>query len=383
MAKTFANTGNYNLGKNSATEMLLASFEGQVVTWVSKGGISSTRVYGSGTQRSMRMFHQRLCSIRGIGNFAGEAQNERESREAGKATLTVNDGTLFSSTLSVKGDDVYTLAALQGKNLHNVTADTFDFLAGIRYGGTFNNAGHLIITSFDGSGSAGNAQGSIVYPNVTVKFDEIRGLGDPETNVSVTLETTTQPYHFGNGVIAVPFMFLDDGTITNTDAPDGTLTAFAIKDANEAYGEASTPAGDLKIVPVDDTQTGIGKYIIDFRVDGSEVTSGVTIDQSTGTFTFSSAPADGAMIEGIVAVPTGFPTHTTGEVASVGTIREFNGAYYVANTTTTDLPSSADWDAVTLIDPPYWGTSPGGNSVHTSSHPQHPGMSWLDYNLFG
>jgi len=383
MAKTFANTGNYNLGNNTATENLLASFEGQVVTWVSKNGVATTRLYGSGSPRSMRMFHQRLCSVREIGNFAGEAQNERESREAGKTTLTVNDGITFSSTLSLKGDDVYTIAALQGKNLHNEDADTFDFLAGIRYGGTFDDAGHLIITSFDGSGTAGNAQGSIVYPNVTVKFEEIRGLSDPESNVSVTLETTTQPYHFGNGVIAVPFMFLDDGTITNTAAPDGVLTAFAIKDANEAYGESSTPAGDLKIVPVDDTQTGIGKYVIDLRVDGSEVTTGVTVAQSTGTLTWGSAPADGAMIQGIVAVPTGFPTYDADEVVSEGFIRESSGSYYVANTATTNAPPHADWDAVTLIDPPYWGTSPGGSSINAASHPQHPGMSWLGFNLFG
>lgn len=384
MSKNF-NTGQYNLGNNSATEALLARFEGSMVSFVSRGGITTSRLYGS-PGRAILPHHQRLCSIREMSSGTGEPQNEREAREAGKLTSTINDGVEFSWTITVKGDDVYTLAALQGNNMHNLTANTIDTRAGIRYGGTFVDAGDLIITSFDKGGSEGKVIGSRVIPDCTVKFEEVPGISDPETDVTVTITSKAAPYHFGSGIVAVPFLFYDNGIITNTNAPNGILTQFAIKNANEAYGPNAAPAGNLLLQQVDADQSGIGKYVIGLRVDGAKVTTGVTVAQGTGTLTWATAPADGAKIMGIVAVPSGLPDYSASYTYSTGSpVLGSDGNTYVANTSTTNAPPHADWDAVPIIDPPYWGTSPGGEEgMYDATHPCYPGLSWLGFNkLFG
>lgn len=377
----FNNNAQFNIGNNTASESFDAPFEGAGLYWVVRGGMSSTRKFAG---RSQRTFFQRLCSIREMSEWTGEVQNEREAREAGKVSATVNDGVTFGATITVKGTDVPTLAALQGRHLHNLTTGTINMNAGIRYGETYSDAGDLIVVDYTEGGAEGNVMGGRVVANVDVKFETAPGVSDPNTDVTVTLQTKTNIYHFSNGIVPVPFLFFDDGDVTNTAAPDGTLPSFKIKDANEAYGGSTVPTEDHMLQIVDPNQSGIGRYIIGYREGGvRETTAG--INPTNATITPSSVPADGTSIYGIAAMVTGFPDGVEGENYSAGIVRQWGSGTFVANKDTTDSPTTtaADWDEVDMPAIPYWGTAVGGSSFLTATHPAHPGFSWRLYNWFG
>lgn len=380
--ENFLNNLQLNKGNGTASENLIATYEGRAVYWMSNGGVPTSRLYGN-PGRSVLPFFQRLCSVRSMDNATAEAQNERDAREAGKFSITIDDGKEWSANLTMKGGDVYTLAALQGRNLHNLVSQTINMNAGIRYGESVTDAGHIIIVQHDKGGATGRVTGSMVYPNCTVSFPEAPGITDAETDITVTITSKTNPYQFGNGIIPVPFMFFDDGVVTNAAAPTGALASFAIKDANEAYGSNAAPAGDHMLQIVDPNQSGIGKYVIDFKV-GGQLDTGATVAPATATITPSSVPADGAMLSGIVAMPTGFPDFLQGTNYSTGSIVKWDGSYYVANKFTQDDPTTTplDWDAVTLETLPYWGTV-DGSGIENSNYPNFPGWGWLGYNWFG
>lgn len=88
------------------------------------------------------------------------------------------------------------------------------------------------------------------------------------------------------------------GTITNADAPDGTLTAFVLGTGNGSYvGTPTTPTA----VMIDSTATGAAQYLYVF-VNGVDVTSQVSFNAGTKTITFTTAPANGAKMTVIYAV---------------------------------------------------------------------------------
>lgn len=88
------------------------------------------------------------------------------------------------------------------------------------------------------------------------------------------------------------------GTITNADAPDGTLTAFVLGTGNGSY--VGTPATPTAVV-IDSTATGAAQYLYVF-VNGVDVTSQVSFNAGTKTITFTTAPANGAKLNVIYGV---------------------------------------------------------------------------------
>lgn len=381
---TFINMPKVNQGQNTATETLLAQFVNSYVGWVPRGAIyDATRVYGAGTARAMAHHFHRLCSVTELTNATGELQNEREVREAGKSAGTANDGFLFSQTITFKGDDVYTVAALLGLNLNNSNTSAVTFLAGLKYGQVYTDAGDIVIQRFN---SNGNVTGGVIIPEVTVRLLDVPGVVDTEATITVNLETKKSPIQVGNGALIVPFIFLDDGTVTNTAAPDGTITAFALKNANEAYGAGSAPSGNHSFLRVDDLQSDWSKYLPSLRVGGETLgSSDVTINADTATITFGTAPVDGAKITGIAVIPSGAPDYDATKVYSAGdVVKASDGDYYVATAAPgSEVPSGSatDWTAADIPAAPYWGTSPGSDTIAKATHPMHPGTSWLDFNL--
>lgn len=365
-------------GPQASTDLLMRRFRYARVLWYTYGGILSPR-YPS----ELHFYHQ-LCSIRELANFTFDVQNENESAEAGKDPLTTNDGYSMSGTLTFKGDDVMTLAAMVGRHNHNTKGVSagVEFNAGLEFGKDYGICGAMILLS---STSDRRATVSQYIPNVRVRVLDAPGTQDAEATFEVELTSQDSIYTAPKGMVFSPFIFYDNGsTIVNANAPDGVLDTFLVKNANLAF-PAGVPAYNLLSQIIDPEAAAPEKYIHGLKLGGSAVEpSAYSYDPATSEITLNSPPADGTKLEGVVLVPSGFEDIVIGNYYGPGDVVKHSGAYYqvinAAGTNSDPTTTPADFSVLTgqLFEIPYLSHNDGQRFPLTSRR-QFPLHSWLEW----
>lgn len=369
-------TNYLSLAEKSADQNYDPSFDATRVFWYKYGGIKSP-VF---TDR-IHWFHQ-LPNIVELSTLSAEFINERDVVTSGYKRTTINDGSQFSATITFRGDDVITLAAMLGQHLHNNDIDGLNTNAAIEHGRDYGIQGALIVMS--GSSSKTLVQ-SRILTKVTLRVLQATGSTDGTNTYEVELTSRGKLYTAPKGHVFVPLMYHQDGaSIVNANAPNGVLTDFDLKNCNGSGVDQA--AALLAQTIVADLAGGSNpeQYILDMQIDGSFITSeAFSFTQTTGVLAFNIAPADGSKLEFVVCLPSGFENHVAGGTYRAGQIVYYDGSYYrcKAASPTTELPTViADWDVLTDQEfqiPLFNGAD--GAGFYTTTTPNYPEISWLDF----
>lgn len=353
-----------------------------VMLWYTYGGITSSNFPGE-----IHHWH-RLCSLNSVDAPSAELINETETQQLGKTALSTNDGTKWTTSLEFDGGDALTVAAMLGQHMGNTdnganTNVLYDSV--LQLGSDEGVKGALMFADIDTNGNLFNCQ---LLTECSVKLTSAPGatVGTDDT-FTVEIESRGEMFMAAKGCIFVPFMFYDNGsTITNASAPDGTLTAFEVKDANGAF--TTVPSYDLQFQRVRKSLSGgtsPEQYIIGLRNGGTAVSaSSYSATQNNATITFNTAPSDGAKIEGICCMATGFGTWAAGTYFPGDIVYHTGQAGYFkvsSSTVTTEEPSASptDWTLLTNQQFPVpYITDADGASFTTSGTREWPLYSWLN-----
>jgi hypothetical protein len=357
-----------------------------IPTWYKYGGIRSATKYPT------KSFHwKRLCKVSEIASITTEFANDRETVEIGKVTARTNDGKSFSTTITFRGNDVYDLMAMIGKDPWNSSTTGASLSPAIEVGRDYGVQGALIFAIQDENKKL---MGSEILTDVGVKVLESPGAAEGETTYTVELYSKGEMFRAGHGMMFTPFFFYDDGTgtgVTNSSAPDGTATAFNIKNANNAF--ASAPSYSLAPQVVrPDAATNFDKYVVEARmgaqgaVNNKLASTGTQFDFANCELEFTTVPQDGRYLEGVIQLPTGFDNHDTTKTYWPGDIvKATDGDYYVQSATgsTVEVPASAatDWDVITdqQFPVPYLNDWDNELQHRNTTTQNYAGLSWLDF----
>lgn len=341
-----------------------------VPIFVKKNGLAMPRHPG------FLPFAHRLCDILEISTFTATQNDATEVFHAGKAPYQSNSGITFEGSFTVEGNELLQVLAMIGVQSNNNSSATAEFDAVAQIGCTYEGLGDLILhAGAKGAAEKANLVRSDLIRNISI--DILEGPGwtqGGENSYSIVVKSKETILSAGKGFGWAAFLFYDNGgTITNAAAPDGVITAFAVKDANNAF---PTPyAGDLVAQRVFSGATGAQAYLVNLMLDGQAVSlDAVTFDQATSTITFTVAPDNGAILQGYVLVPTGFASWKTGSKYGPGDIVLYDGNYYIMSTaaefTSTTDPATdvANWTVLTnqTFPMPYF----------QSTNDQFPLISW-------
>lgn len=374
MAYNQTNFINLTGGQDTASETFERVFQFTDVLWMPRGGIVSPS-----DPTRLHILHQ-LCSIKDLSTFSSEIQNQQETVEAGKAPLQTDEGTIWSSTVQFKGDDILGVQAITGKLFGN-TSTTEVIFDGVLEGLTTYGTGLGDLYLFSANKNK-YLTVSTVFTDCELIPSALPGATNGDNFRSYTINCKGRVIEAPQGFAFCPIVFYDDGTnIANAAAPDGLLTTFNLKDGNYALNAPQTAA---LLAQVLDPEAGSPqKYLLNLRLNGTVINSSqYTFNQATGVITFTSAPADGAKIEVIVLLPTGFQSYDENATYRAGQVRknDADGVYYIcspvgSSTTGTFVP--ADWTALTGQNwqLPYWANL-DGLSFEQTAHPEYPLFSW-------
>lgn len=304
-------------GNDTATADNIRIGKRLLVVWVKQGGIILTNGL---------TYMRKMSDVQQIADIAAEFLNERDIFESGSKSLPTSDGINWSTTLTLEGDSIEEVASLIGQAIQ-----TYPSIQNKDYG----LCGHLVLMSFD---EDYDLKKTDVLFDVGVKLDSIPGTQDGEISRNVTLYTKQGknavsiwglPGVSQGGVPAFEIFWDNGSTVTNTDAPDGVLTAFTLGDGNDSY---AVPAAPL-ILQVDPTAgTTAYQYFYYIRVDGVDVNPNdiASFNTTTKVLTFVTAPADGAKLEVAYLVDragigvTSTPPHAWGTTLGTGSNFLFN-----------------------------------------------------------
>ena len=300
-------------GHQTATKDYIRRGINVIPVWYKQGGIIFP-VHG------LHMLH-RASDIQGIDQLAAEFENERQHFESGSNKIQVNDGTNWSTTLTMEGDALSTIASLIGQDMHTQPS--------IEFGKDYGIQGALCLLSTDPDR---NARVCDVLFEVGVKLGEIPGSSDGEIQYAVELYGKNNlGVRIGGGHTVAFELFYDNGTTAiNADAPEGTIPTFTLGHGNNSYATPA-PADILAVRP------GLGnvyEYLYYCKVNGVDVLpSEVSFNPATKVLTFTTAPAAQAKLEvsylvDITDAPvvTGVPPHLWS-----GSNQMLNWKYYQEN----------------------------------------------------
>lgn len=354
-------------------------------------------VYGGVTSRrypNLLFTEGVLCHLAEIAAVTGEAMDETESVEVGKESYKSNRGYTYKTTLTVKGDAIYGIAAILG----------FDFssYAGSPYGGFLNSASMPIAGDYGIRGcliihSTNNSKRMRASKVVTQCRIWITNMATEQESYTVEIESKGRAIPTGNGKMVVMENFLDNqntgGTIINSFAPDGSTTVFKVGNGNQSLLGASLPSGTgLPLSPINDKKTPVGinpyditdpfYWFIEICVNGIPLTPDevVSYDYATGELELTTAPADGDSLTLVYILPTGAPDFKVNHFYGVGDTVKYNGSYYTCNTAYAGAWILANWTAILT---PYigadWRPHNFGKGAGTMDNPTYPtfmGYSW-------
>lgn len=356
--------------------------------WYKYGGVTTPR-YPTDS------FHfKRFCQIPEIANFVTEFSDDVESVEVGKRTTRTNSGKTTTGNVTFKGNDISGLLAMIGRHPHNRSASSVDIQGVIEVGRDYNVQGALILLH---QTEDQRVMGGEILTDVGIRVLDSPGAGEGETTYNVELYSKGELFRFSGGFLPAVFNFYDNGSasgIVNAAAPDGSITEFAVKDANGAF--SSVPTYGLlsqKVRP--EASTALNQYVIEARVGtagqvNSKVgNSAVTFDPATSTFTFTTAPSDGDYFEGIVLLPSGFPDWENWRTYHANDIVKNGGAYWICTpatgSSTTDEPTGTptDWTELTgqQFEVPYFSNATAWDqkqSHRETNARSYAGLSWTD-----
>lgn len=359
-----------------------------VPTWYKYGALTSSTKYPTSA------FHwKRLCKISEIASITTEFANDRETVEIGKVTARTNDGKSFSTTMTFRGNDVYDLMALIGKDPWNTSKSTASFKPAIEVGRDYGVQGALI---FAIQNEEKKVIGSEILTDVGVKVLESPGAAEGETTYTVELYSKGELFRAGHGMMFTPFFFYDDGTgsgVTNSNAPDGTATAFNVKNANAAF--SSAPSYSLLAQQVRPAASAtFDKYVVEARlgsagsVNPKLTSTSAVFDATNCEIEISNTPQDGRMLEGVVLLPSGFDDYDATQTYWNGDIvKAADGDYYIQSASggasTTENPTgggATDWTAITdqQFPVPYLEDWDNELQHRNTSFKNYAGLSWLD-----
>jgi hypothetical protein len=360
--------------------------------WYKYGGITTPRYPTTN-------FHfKRLCQIPEIANFVTEFSDDNETVEVGKRTTRTNSGKTITSTVTFKGNDISGLLAMIGRHPHNRSASSVDIQGAIEIGRDYGVQGALVMIH---QSENQEAMGGEILTDVGVRVLESPGASDGETTYNVEIYSKGELFRFSGGFLPAVFSFYDNGIsggIANTAAPDGTLTAFAVKDANGAF--SSVPSYGLlaqKVRP--EASTALNQYVIECRkgtagqVNSKVGNSAVTFAPATSTFTFGAAPSDGEYFEGIILLPSGFPDWEDWRTYHSNDVVKNSDKYWVctpaSGSVTIEEPTGTPTDWTEIADQqfevPYFShaTAWNGNSAHRETNAlSYAGLSWTDFMYY-
>lgn len=331
-----------NSGDNIAAKDAIRGGQKVVPLWLKRGGLNISAF--PDTMFSMN----RLCKVVELSDPATERQNEREHFNVGKKKIPVNDGITTTFTLTGEGNAYSLYAALKGQDLRDA--------AGIAMGVDIASAGDLVLVEADDSGGV---KGSTYIPNCTLKFSTMPGATDGDSNLEIEISTTSTAWRFGSYVIPIREIWKDPvGSTTNTAAPDGSITAFTLGDGNNSGVSTLTPLA-VKFNP---DGSGADQHILAVYTDSTLVSSSAyTYNSSTGVLTFTTAPADGAALEGIYCLRVGAPKWEAKEYGIGSIVLGSNGTYY-RNASAVAASSDDPADGTPVAWAAYTGWDVGGSS---------------------
>lgn len=284
-----------------------------IPVWRKHGGILFTA-------HGLRIAH-RLPDIQSIDAISAEFESERDHFEGGSEKIQVNDGTNWSTTLTLEGDALSVAASLIGQDIHTQPS--------IEFGKDYGVMGDLLLLSTD---EDRNARVCDALFNVGVKLTEIPGLSDGEVQYGLELYgKNSLGVRIANGHTVGHELFYHNGTtVTNTAAPNGTLTAFPVGSGNDSYAAAAPP----NMIAVRPGQGDLYEWFYYVKVNGVDVlASEATFNSGTSTLTFNTAPAAQAKLEWAFLTDTGTAPAVTGVPPHMhsGSNQLLNWKYYQEN----------------------------------------------------
>ena len=376
-------------GSETTNHETIASFGNARILFASHSGVKFSR-YPDRTY-----FCHQLCNVNELSNWTGEFDNEQSVTHAGKNAYTVNDSISWSATLTQEALDPYTLAAMVGLPMNNASASGIELEASIRVGQNYGVKGDIIIQY--GFGDNKLLAQSTLITDVAIRVIDAPGAQDGDIRYTIELTSSGNVYHAGKGTIFTPFWFENSGSVTNANAPEGSITAFNIKNANWAF-PTTVPTTELALQAIDSevSSSDSERFIKSLYMNGTKQSSSTfSVSAATGTITFDAAPAAGAKIYGVCLVPTGFDEATIGEHYGPGDIADDGGVWYRYSGTTnangkkiSALPSadSGDWDSLDATftqQIPYYSQNNAATSPHLSTTPNFPFFSWYQLMRIG
>ena len=307
---------------------------------------------------------QRICQSAQLDDGDIELINEATVFEGGKQRAETNDGSKITFSMTFKGNALEGLAAFMNHDLNDVPV--------IQQGQSLTQRGALVLLEFD---DKDELRFSTLIPDCTVKQTSIPGFQDGQSEYTLEISTESNVYRGAQYCIPVKEIWYDNGTVTNTSAPDGVLTSFQIGSGNGSGLAANS--GPLA-VKWSGTLAAPANYIFQLSVNGSVTTSGFTYGTSDGEITFGTAPADGAKIEAWYWVRADAETWDEEKSYKSNAIVKYNNVYY--NLTGTPsvgaVPDAgAPWAAYTGFG---WDGAAGiaTPTIPYSSGDQHVLKSW-------
>jgi len=372
----YANNLQLNAGgaQTSNVDYTLKGLSFTHVCWSPRGGLIDAY------DGKLHILHK-ICSIRDLPSIDGEAINEEEATEAGKTTITTNEGTEFTFTMTMKGGEISQLKAMIGRAVGNKSATGVDFNRAQRMGQDF--GGPFGDMFFFHANTDGKIIASTVITDVSLSAFSLPGVTDGESTQEITGTSRGKVYKSDMGFVFIPFIFFDDGTNNiNALAPDGSATTFDLKEANDAFATGAVPTAPLLCQTIEEANTDIDKYILNLRGNtGLLQNADYSFDQATGVITATAAPADSSKLQGIICVPSGFPEYVSGKAyAEKQVVRYTDGLYYVASANTGTTWDAADWTSLGADQEFRVPLFHGGDSDNYQqvTNKAYPLISWLD-----
>jgi len=180
------------------------------------------------------------------------------------------------------------------------------------------------------------------------------GIENGETFFSIDISTTSNAWKTQEYLIPIKELWFEgtsyaDGStsITNAAAPDGIITDFQLGTGNNTGLTNLFPSAQS----FNPDASGAAEYFVDVRVNGTSV-SGYTYDTATTTISFTTAPADGSVLEAIYYVRSDAPAWDSGKRYGIGAVVSYDNAYFINDTPDTGTtPNSgtpaSPWPAYT------------------------------------
>lgn len=300
-------------GHQTATKDKIRRGINVIPVWRKHGGILFTT-------HGLRLIHK-LPDVQSIDTIQAEFENEADHFESGSNKIQVNDGTNWSTTLTLEGDALSVAASLIGQDLHVAPS--------IEFGKDYGVQGDLLLLSTDPDR---NARVCDALFEVGVKLDQIPGSQDGQIQYALTLYGKQNlGVRVANAHTVGHELFYHNGTTsTNTAAPNGTLATFTIGHGNSSYAVAAPP----DIFAVRPGQGDAYEWFYYIKVNGVDVlASDVSFNSTTKVLTFNTPPPAQAKLEwafltDVTTAPavTGVPPHLHS-----GSNQLLNWKYYQEN----------------------------------------------------